>query len=146
MSPTGNVTNWQFSQLPVGDINLHKSMSPTGRDFMSPTGNVTNWQSPILKSIYRPEKNFSRKIKTGKNSRRSNLGGLIKIFFKFSKITLGDRTCGPTLLNLPDRTESLITGVGKFSIISLFETNYSFAFETNALPTAKGVGSIPVLQ
>ena len=39
MSPTGNVTNWQFSQLPVGDINLHKSMSPTGRDFMSPTGN-----------------------------------------------------------------------------------------------------------
>jgi hypothetical protein len=22
MSPTGNVTNWQFSQLPVGDINL----------------------------------------------------------------------------------------------------------------------------
>ena len=39
MSPTGNVTNWQFSQLPVGDINLYKSMSPTGRDFMSPTGN-----------------------------------------------------------------------------------------------------------
>ena len=63
----------------------------------------------ILKSIYRPGKIFSRKIKIGKNSRRSNLGGLIKFFFKFSKITLG-----PTLLNLPDRTESLITGVGKF--------------------------------
>jgi hypothetical protein len=26
---------------------------------------------------------------------------------------------------LPDRTESLITGVGKFYIISLFETNYT---------------------
>ena len=56
MSPTGNVTNWQFSQLPVGDINLYKSMSPTGRDFMSPTGNVTNWQSPnITKSSQKDE-------------------------------------------------------------------------------------------
>jgi hypothetical protein len=33
------VGDWQFSQLPVGDINLYKSMSPTGGDFMSPTGN-----------------------------------------------------------------------------------------------------------
>ena len=68
----------------------------------------------FLKSIFRPRKIISRKIKIGKNSTRSNLGGLIKNFFKFSKITLGDRTCGPKLLNLTDRTKSLITGVGKF--------------------------------
>jgi hypothetical protein len=51
--------------------------------------------------------------------------GSDKICLNSQKSPSGIEPAGPTLPNLLDRTKPLETGVGKFSIISLFETDYS---------------------
>jgi hypothetical protein len=43
-------------------------------------------------------------------------------------VSSGIEPAVPTLFNLPDRMKSLITGVGKFCIVSLFETDYNALF------------------
>ena len=53
-----------------------------------------------------------------------------------------DRTRGPNVLNLPDRMKSLITGVGKFCIVSLFETDYSIVAKAVAMVINKKVKNV----